>query len=152
METNTVKEIERLRTALRELGDRGPCPHPEGNVCHHGIQWDLDCCWRCMKAKIAKAMLALATAQPVTKDLTVGDVLADPTTRTWLKDALRAALRRDPVDAVNDAEVLLEVLKVRCDAILQDKGEGGQGSPLPPDRCECGAPRRADGSFTCSRR
>ena len=54
---------------------------------------------------------------------TVGDVLSDPATRTWLKDALRAALRRDPVDAVNDARTLLRVLEVRCDAILRE-GEG----------------------------
>jgi len=42
-------------------------------------------------------------------------LLKDPTTSFWFKDALRAALLRDPVDAVNDAEVLLETLTARLE-------------------------------------
>jgi len=38
--------------------------------------------------------------------LEVEQVLSDPAASFWLKDALRSALARDPVDAANDAEVL----------------------------------------------
>jgi hypothetical protein len=38
-------------------------------------------------------------------------------TSTWLKNALMAALDRDPVDAVNDAELLAMVLWHRADQI-----------------------------------
>lgn len=44
-------------------------------------------------------------------DYTIGLVLADPAASYWIKDALRSALTRDPVDAVNDAEVLAKILK-----------------------------------------
>ena len=42
--------------------------------------------------------------------LAVQKVLADPTASYWLKDALAAAMARDPVDAANDAEVLARIL------------------------------------------
>ncbi|HEP8974316.1 TPA: hypothetical protein VDU83_006745 [Pseudomonas aeruginosa] len=48
----------------------------------------------------------------------VDGILAAPDTSFWLKDALRAALSRDPVDAAKDAELLATVLNSRADAIL----------------------------------
>jgi len=42
-------------------------------------------------------------------------IFNDPSASHWLKDALRSALRRDIVDAPNDAEVLAEVLADRCE-------------------------------------
>jgi len=42
------------------------------------------------------------------------EVLLDPAGSLWLKDALRSALARDPVDAANDAEVLARLLDRRC--------------------------------------
>lgn len=45
---------------------------------------------------------------------TTEEVLGDPTASSWLKDALRMALKRDPVDAANDAEVLAQLLDRRC--------------------------------------
>jgi len=36
----------------------------------------------------------------------------------WLKNALRQALQRDPVDASRDAELLAGALRIRADAIL----------------------------------
>ena len=42
------------------------------------------------------------------------EVLRDPAGSFWLKDALRSALARDPVDAANDAEVLARLLDRRC--------------------------------------
>jgi hypothetical protein len=46
-------------------------------------------------------------------------VLSDPGASFWLKNALRDALTRDPVDAANDAEVLAQVLDQRCRKILR---------------------------------
>lgn len=40
----------------------------------------------------------------------IEQVLADPAVSFWLKDALRAAAKRDPVDAYNDAKLLVELL------------------------------------------
>ena len=50
----------------------------------------------------------------------ITEVLSDPTTSIWLKTALCSALRRDPVDAANDCELLAHLLKQRCDQILSD--------------------------------
>lgn len=43
-------------------------------------------------------------------------VLADPSMSYWLKDALRASLSRDPVDAARDAELLSNLLISRADS------------------------------------
>ena len=49
---------------------------------------------------------------------TIDEVLSDPAASFWLKDGLRSALARDPVDAANDAEVLARLLDIRCRSIL----------------------------------
>ena len=49
----------------------------------------------------------------------IDEVLADPTASFWLRNALLAALSRDPVDAANDAEVLARLLERRCREILE---------------------------------
>ena len=49
----------------------------------------------------------------------IARVLSDPCASFWLKQALRSALTRDPVDAANDAEVLLCLLDDWARAILQ---------------------------------
>ncbi len=51
--------------------------------------------------------------------LSCDDILQRQGVSYWLKDALRTAMRRDPVDAANDAELLAEVLRRRADAILR---------------------------------
>ena len=48
----------------------------------------------------------------------IEEVLRDPTASFWLKDALRSALARDPVDAANDAEVLARLLDRKCRSLL----------------------------------
>lgn len=45
---------------------------------------------------------------------TAREVLADPAASGWLKACLSVALRRDPVDAANDAELLADVLAQRA--------------------------------------
>lgn len=46
------------------------------------------------------------------------EVLADPSTTYWLRDALKTSLTRDPVDALRDAEALVGILADRLDAVL----------------------------------
>jgi hypothetical protein len=54
----------------------------------------------------------------MTKTFEIEQVLADPAASFWLKEALRSALDRDPVDAANDAEALAQLLDQRCQEIL----------------------------------
>lgn len=61
--------------------------------------------------------------QPSAPD--VDAILTSPSASLWLKDALQAALQRDPVDAANDAESLAAVLVSRC-AGLQANGAGSR--------------------------
>ena len=56
----------------------------------------------------------------------IDEVLVDPAASTWLKTALRSALRRDPIDAAHDSATLAQLLGQRCDAILS------AGSHAPP--------------------
>jgi hypothetical protein len=48
----------------------------------------------------------------------IAAVLHDPAASSWLKTCLCSALSRDPVDAANDAEVLAELLELRCRDVL----------------------------------
>lgn len=45
------------------------------------------------------------------------EVFNDPTASDWLKQAVRACLRRDVVDALNDAMILVAVLERRYEAL-----------------------------------
>jgi hypothetical protein len=40
----------------------------------------------------------------------IDEILADPAASFWLKEALLAAIKRDPVDALHDAECLFGIL------------------------------------------
>lgn len=54
---------------------------------------------------------------PYFKIATLPDIkttLDDPATSYWLRDALRASLNRDPVDAANDAACLAGLLAARA--------------------------------------
>ena len=44
-------------------------------------------------------------------------ILAGPGTSNWMKVALSTAINRDPVDALNDAELLVIVLRHRSEQI-----------------------------------
>jgi hypothetical protein len=41
------------------------------------------------------------------------EILADPDASEWLKSALKGAVTRDPIDALNDALVLAATLEAR---------------------------------------
>lgn len=53
----------------------------------------------------------------------IEEVLHDPAASLWLRNTLRTALVRDPVDAANDAEVLARLLDRRCRSILSQFDE-----------------------------
>ena len=77
----------------------------------------------------------------------VAEILGDPAASFWIKQALKTALARDPVDAANDADVLAEVLSQRCSRLLSGKAKlSGEdsvdvvGEPLAMPSCHvCGA-------------
>jgi hypothetical protein len=54
-----------------------------------------------------------------TADLIIEEVMADPSSSVWLKTALRAALERDPVDALNDALALAGILEERLRTLME---------------------------------
>jgi hypothetical protein len=49
------------------------------------------------------------------------EILADPCTSYWLKNALASALERDCVDASHDAELLAHVLSERAQDIVASR-------------------------------
>ena len=51
-------------------------------------------------------------------DIEAEEILEDPSASDWLKGALRSALERDPVDALNDALLLAATLEERLRAVL----------------------------------
>jgi hypothetical protein len=51
----------------------------------------------------------------------VDELLREPSTSFWLRNALTSALLRDPVDAANDADILARVLDQRCRLILNQE-------------------------------
>ncbi len=60
-------------------------------------------------------------------DKTIARLLADPSLSYWLKGALQTAAARDPLDALNDAEALCQVLTERAKAVLELAGRGCEG-------------------------
>ena len=61
------------------------------------------------------------------------EILDDPAASTWLQMALTMALRRDCVDAANEAATLAAVLQARANQVLQSmqmltEGEDGISS------------------------
>ena len=47
----------------------------------------------------------------------IRQILAGPGTSNWMKVALSTAINRDPVDALNDAELLAIVLRLRAEQV-----------------------------------
>lgn len=64
-------------------------------------------------------MNAISSASPSAQD-----ILADQAASVWLRSALQSALKRDPVDALNDALVLAAALdtRLRSELGLEDIG------------------------------
>lgn len=49
-------------------------------------------------------------------------LLEDDSASQWLRSALALARHRDPVDALNDAETLAEILDARFQALMMQNG------------------------------
>lgn len=54
-----------------------------------------------------------------TNDQRIAWILAHPGTSAWLKDALRAARARDPVELLNELEILNLLLRTECEARMR---------------------------------
>jgi hypothetical protein len=50
--------------------------------------------------------------------MNLNEILEDPAVSYWLKDAIKAAYERDPVDALRDARRLLKMLAERYTRIV----------------------------------
>ena len=48
---------------------------------------------------------------------TLDEYLEDPAASDWFKMVLSSALQRDPVDALNDVEILASILRYQLDNI-----------------------------------
>lgn len=59
-----------------------------------------------------------------TNDARIEWVLAHPAMSAWLKTSLQAACERDPVEVLNDLEILNLLLRTRCQARLEFAGCG----------------------------
>ena len=62
--------------------------------------------------------MATASLPRQTADQKIQTILNDPCASFWVKDAIRALLRRDALDAAIDAEVLATVFQARVDEML----------------------------------
>lgn len=51
----------------------------------------------------------------------VDEILHDPATSKWLKDALRGALDRDPVDVLNDALKLAALYQAVVAVLFEER-------------------------------
>ena len=54
-----------------------------------------------------------------TNDQRIAWILAHPGTSDWLKDALRAARERDPVEVLNELEILNLLLRTDCEGRMR---------------------------------
>jgi len=50
---------------------------------------------------------------------TVAEILRSLTASDWLRNALRASVQRDPLDAYYDAQLLASILKTRKDELTR---------------------------------
>jgi hypothetical protein len=50
--------------------------------------------------------------------MSLNEILADPGLSNWLKDAVKTAYERDPVDALHDVQRLLKMLGERYTQIV----------------------------------
>jgi hypothetical protein len=59
-------------------------------------------------------------------------VLADRFASPWLKDAVRAAFGRDPVEALRDAEALAAIMRERVAASRRTEAQGAASRSQGP--------------------
>lgn len=62
----------------------------------------------------------------------IDQALNSPTVSYWLKETMLTALRRDPVRAAEDADMLSLLLKSRAEAMLRGDPENRSYNPPGP--------------------
>lgn len=62
----------------------------------------------------------------------LAEISADQAISYWLRDSVLSAIERDPVDAVKDAEILLEILQLRVSVSLDAEYAVMTGLRLTP--------------------
>ena len=72
---------------------------------------------------------------------TLDEYLEDPAASDWFKMELSSALQRDPVDALNDVEILASILRYQLDKYLNRPA-----AIIPPKFIEFGTSQ-----YLCSR-
>lgn len=55
------------------------------------------------------------------------EVLADPATRYWVKSSINTLLEKDPVKAYQDAALVAEIFKQRCDEVFEKASKAPKG-------------------------
>jgi hypothetical protein len=61
--------------------------------------------------------------------MSLNEILADPGLSNWLKDAIKTAYERDPVDALHDVQRLLKMLGERYTQIVNRDRAGLRATP-----------------------
>lgn len=56
------------------------------------------------------------------------DIARQPGTSNWLKQQIETSKSRDPVDSLNDAELLVEILELRLRLIEKQNSQAHQTS------------------------
>ena len=67
---------------------------------------------------------------------TLDEYLEDPAASDWFKMVLHSALQRDPVDALNDVEILVAILRHELDRYLKQMAT--PAAIIPPKFSEYG--------------
>jgi hypothetical protein len=62
----------------------------------------------------------------------LAEISADRSCSYWLRDSVLSAIERDPVDAVRDAEILLEILQAHLICCIDTANAVTTAVPLTP--------------------
>lgn len=65
--------------------------------------------------------------QPQTLEISIAAVLNDPSASHWLKNAVKSSLERDPLDALQDAQLLAALMDIRLMSIEQAAAGANDG-------------------------
>ncbi|NWC84213.1 hypothetical protein HX798_28595 [Pseudomonas putida] len=58
-----------------------------------------------------------ATGGTALQELGLDELMNQPSTSQWLRDAIAIAMKRDPVAALSDAELLVDLLRRRLSVV-----------------------------------
>jgi hypothetical protein len=76
----------------------------------------------------------ITTARLRETEARIAYIEAHPAFSSWLKDALRSAMTRSPVDVINDLEILSHVLRNWASASIDLQRVNADSSPAKSER------------------